>query len=110
MTENFYNTINLTARELFDAQISALNQEQRIMRYFLKLGSAGSAAPSAVQEKVFEKAVPITSVRRAITNLTKSGDLLKLGTMITGPFGQPEHLWTVAAKWNASTPRQGELL
>ena len=110
MTDSFYNTINLEAKELSAAELNALTQEQRILRWFLKQGRAASFGPSAVQSHVFDWRTPLTSVRRAMTSLTNRGDLVKCGAMIMGTYGKPEHLWTVAAKWNPAVPRQGELL
>ena len=112
MTDSFYNTINLEARELSEAQQNALTQEQRILRFAIRFhGQNSSFAPSAIARSVFEgEGVPITSVRRAMTSLTKRGDLLKSAMMIVGPYGKPEHLWTVSAKWTRDAPKQGELL
>ena len=43
----------------------------------------------------FLKAWPITSVRRAITNLTTAGELVKTNNTVTGMYGKPEHLWSL---------------
>lgn len=111
MTDAFYNTINLEAKELEKAEQDALTQEQRILRFFIQFRQGGSMAPSAVHDRVFDKDCPLTSVRRAMSSLTKRGDLIKSGAMIIGPYGKPEHLWTVSAKWDrAAAPKQGELL
>lgn len=110
MTDSFYNTINLEAKELNDAEQAALSQEQRVLRYFIQRGETASSAPSAVRETVFDNQVPITSVRRAMTSLTGREDLIKLRAMTIGPYGKPEHLWTVSARWNRAIPHQGVLL
>ena len=36
---------------------------------------------------------PITSIRRAMTDLTKSGRLTKTPKLTIGKFGKKEHLW-----------------
>ena len=108
--QSFYNTINLEARELIDAQRAALTQERRILRFMLKRGSDSPATPSMVRKLEFTDCCPLTSVRRGISNLTKGGDLIKLETMQDGLYGKPEHLWTVSAKWTPAQPTQGELL
>jgi len=111
VNDSFYNTIHLEARELSEAQQKALTQEQRILRFVIRFRQRASFAPSAIAKSVFDgEGIPITSVRRAMTSLTKRGDLLKSGAMIIGPYGKPEHLWTVAAKWTRDAPRQGVLL
>ncbi len=112
MTKAFYNTINLTARDLLEADAAALNQEQRILRFFIQQGRSYMCAPSAVCKRVFQNTVPLTSVRRAMTNLTNAGDLHKTEAKIQGLYGKPEHLWHVAEKWAGGPyqPEQGELL
>lgn len=112
MTDSFYNTINLHGRELSEAQQKALTQEQRILRFAIRFhGQDSSFAPSAIQASVFEgEGVPITSVRRAMTDLTARGDLVKSCATIMGTYGRPEHLWCVSAKWSRAAPKQGELL
>ena len=42
-------------------------------------------------------ATPITSVRRAMTYLTKQGLLIKTGYMIPGPYGRRENQWRLSA-------------
>ncbi len=108
--QSFYNTINLEAKDLSLAQVNALTQEQRILRWFMRQGRTASFGPSAVLIRVFHNGTPLTSVRRAMTSLTKRGDLIKCAAMIMGTYGKPEHLWTVSAKWTPAQPKQGELL
>lgn len=36
---------------------------------------------------------PITSIRRAITNLTKDGKLIKTSNMRPGEYGKPTYAW-----------------
>ena len=38
---------------------------------------------------------PITSIRRAMTNLAKSGKLKKTSKYTIGKFGKKEHLWVI---------------
>ena len=111
MNDSFYNTIHLEAKELSEAQQKALTQEQRILRFVIQFhGQNSSFSPSAIAGSVFDDNVPITSVSRAMTTLTKRGDLVKSAMMIIGPYGKPEHLWFVSAKWSRVAPMQGELL
>ena len=37
--------------------------------------------------------VPITSIRRAITNLTNDEKLVKTDNQKTGPYGKPSYCW-----------------
>ena len=116
--QSFYNTIELYGKDLLKAEQNALSQEQKIMRHFfmhetLLIGlrvHRYKNSPSGIRKLCFSCDVPLTSVRRAMTSLTNRGDLVKLPTMITGPYGKPEHLWTASAKWTTAVPRQRELL
>ena len=108
--DSFYNTINLAGKELDDAQRAALTQEQIILRWFVRQGVDYQCGPSKVHDIVFDKETPLTSVRRAMTSLTRRGDLVKSNALIMGTYGKPEHLWNVSAKWNNNEPRQGVLL
>lgn len=36
---------------------------------------------------------PITSIRRALSNLTARGELEKLAETVEGAYGRPEHVW-----------------
>lgn len=110
LADHFYNTIGLEGKALTEAQEKALTQEQRILRWFMRQGEEYACGPSVVHEMCFDFAIPLTSVRRALTTLVGRDDLVKLGATITGTYGMPEHLWTVAAKWSSAAPSQGELL
>jgi len=41
----------------------------------------------------FGKNVPLTSIRRAMSDLTKDSQLVKTSDKIIGLFGLPEHQW-----------------
>lgn len=52
--------------------------------------------PSMVHQRLWYNSgreYPITSVRRAMTVLTKKKSLQKLTKSKTGPYGKPEHFW-----------------
>ena len=91
----YYNTTNSTGEELAKYKAKAASQEEMIMYAF---GCFGSASPSEVNTKVFANRIPITSVRRALTNLTNEGRLVKTGTQVSGPYGRPEFVWKLAMK------------
>lgn len=109
VTESFHNTIYFEGRELLEADYKAKSQEAKILRFFLQ-NPAKSFGPSNIWTKVFDCAVPLTSVRRAMTNLTKNDDLRKLSLQVVGKYGMPEHHWMIASPWLKSQPEQGKLL
>jgi hypothetical protein len=41
---------------------------------------------------------PITSIRRAITNLTDAGKIIKTDQYVKGNYGKLEHLWELATE------------
>jgi hypothetical protein len=95
---SFYNTINLSGIELFDAEISAQTQEDKILIFFKN--NSGNYPPSKIHQilidrKIIHPLTPITSIRRAITNLTKSGKITMTDEMSEGPLGKPEHQWMI---------------
>lgn len=88
---SFHNTIDLVGDELEKENINCSKQEDRILKLF-----EGKMSPFEVMEKYNKiySAIPITSVRRAITNLTERGKLIKLDKEFkTGEYGKPNHLW-----------------
>lgn len=92
---HFHDSIGLSPRQLVAANVAAKGQDAFILDLFRATGRP--MTPSAVWAACSEagKRWPITSCRRAITNLTKAGALVKLDRMMPGPFGLPEHCWAL---------------
>ena len=89
---SYHNTNQLNATALSRAMKNAKRQED-IVLLFYKAYPHRSYAPHeihALLEMELSDA-PITSVRRAMSNLKNSGDLIKTDEMIDGPYGQPVH-------------------
>ena len=96
----FYNTIDLTGHELEKAKADTLKQEELIEAIYKR--NAGKAiSPSQILDVVnkhYGLNWPLTSCRRAITNLTKETVLIKLKSMVDGIYGKPEHTWRFNSK------------
>jgi hypothetical protein len=92
---SYYNTTHSTGSQLAAYKGSAKAQETYILKIFQN--NVGYAfTPSEIRSKfiaVVQADIPITSIRRAITNLTNYGDLEKTSKQKTGPYGRPEYLW-----------------
>lgn len=91
----FYNTIDLTGQELEKAKAQTLKQEELIATIFKK-NCHKEISPSQILEivnKYYGLNWPLTSIRRAITNLTEEMALIKTPKMVDGIYGKPEHLW-----------------
>lgn len=88
----YFNTTNAEGRELRDYKDKALAQQHRIMAFF-EVAPEFLYTPSEICRLVFDNDVPLTSVRRAMTNLTNDGKLKKNDKKRIGPYGRPEHCW-----------------
>jgi len=96
----FYNTIYLDNDQLTKANAEAMKQEEFITAIF-KSNPNKPISPSQIHKvygKDFSKNVPLTSIRRAITNLTEKNILRKTGIMVDGIYGKPEHCWVMEVK------------
>lgn len=88
---SFYNTTSETGPALKESEQKAKNQEEKVLAFFEE--AAGHCfGPSTIHAEVLPT-VPLTSVRRAITNLTKAGKLLKTTHQRIGVYGKNEYLW-----------------
>lgn len=91
----FYNTTNEQGKQLDIFVQKASKQEDEIlvlMQRYKKL------SPSDVSK--YFKNYPLTSIRRALTNLTKKGKLIKTDEKKIGIYGKPEYFWSVNEKDN----------
>lgn len=89
----YWNTTGYRGDELAARKAKAQVQEAAILALFRVHGTLG---PWQVYE-LLERRHPITSVRRAITNLCGRDLLTKTDTYRDGPEGAREHLWRCAA-------------
>ena len=101
LVESYHTRGSLTtARERAHGERKAREQEERVLRYFRANPKAWG--PSEVHEAAFAKSVPLTSVRRAMTNLSDEDlhpdgpPLVKTSDTRPGSFGRREHLWRLA--------------
>lgn len=78
-------------RERYEQQ--AGSQEEMVLEFFRKRPGL-SYSPERVQELVLP-AAPLTSVRRALSNLTHAGELVKTEVMADGRYGRPVCTWTL---------------
>lgn len=97
--EHWYNTVNLEDLELLEAVRKCKNQENAVYSFFKKR-PYHCFTPAAVlrflivlHPDVVKPGTPVTSIRRAITNLTKAGLLVKTDDKIIEGYGVANHLW-----------------
>lgn len=91
MTQHYYNTANLAGEALVQRELRAGTQDAAIFDFF-QARPGQRFTPSEVSKLVLPGA-PITSARRAITDLTAEGRLRKCQEQKAGPHGDPEHCW-----------------
>ena len=89
----YHNTNQLIGEELKNAVRNATTQETKILRYFTY--NPGLFTPEEIQYNCSMMNLPLTSVRRAITNLANEGFLRKTSEMKIGQYGKPIHAWTL---------------
>ena len=89
-----HNTTRESDQQLADYEERAITQEDRILEYFARNWHT-EISPSRVQRYLMPN-VPLTSVRRAITNLTTQGRLERTEKKVDGAYGRPEYCWRYA--------------
>jgi len=94
--DSYHNTNNESGAILASSNKKTAKQEVKVLEFFKSNSKSDLFSPEDVLEQVdFGKLTPITSVRRAITNLTNSGHLKKTSTMKRGQFGKKIHTWQI---------------
>ena len=90
---SYYNTTSQKGEQLKVAWKKDKSQDNKVMEYF---NTHGKATPSEVwlHFNKHENNVPITSIRRSITNLTSYNMLSKTEKKKEGIYGRPEYVWS----------------
>jgi len=100
--KSFHNTINESGQKLDTSEKMCITQEQLVLSFFQK--SRTLLSPFQVHA-VFPQ-YPITSIRRAMTNLTKDGKLIKTDKMRQGAYGKANYLWGLPSVSERSSLRE----
>ena len=89
----YYNTTRQKGEQLKVAWKKTETQDNIVMEYF---NIHGRATPSEVWLHFVKHVnrVPITSIRRSITNLTSFNMLSKTEKRKEGIYGRPEYVWS----------------
>ena len=88
----YYNTTRQKGEQLEVAWDKTKSQDDKVMEYF---HAHGKGTPSEVWIYFRDSNVPITSIRRSITNLTNSNLLSKTNNKKEGVYGRPEYVWEI---------------
>jgi hypothetical protein len=94
---SYHQTTELEPDQLRMAIVQAKRQEDAILAIFQRLRRPLTPSDVLKLTQAAGKAWPITSVRRAITDLEREQhELVKFGTLRVGPLGKPENFWCLA--------------
>ncbi len=85
----FYNTTHLSGETLEKEHEQAVTQQDLIMKVFT---DGCHHTPFDIMDRL---GYPITSIRRAITNLTDAGKLEKTQLWKEGGYGKRNHTWVI---------------
>lgn len=96
----YFNTTHALGKELSEYREKAKCQEETILRFMLRHHRTNWTASDIWRECFRQqlRPVPLTSVRRAITNLYNAGDIFKTQDQKEGIYGRPEYFWKISTK------------
>ena len=92
MQNAFYNTINETPIQKEASDKRAIAQQDFILSIFERDKRVG-LTPEWVWDFYYKRKPPVTSIRRAFSNLQAQGLIEKTGEMRPGIYGKPVHIW-----------------
>ena len=90
----YFPTTPMSTEGISEMEARVRGQNMEILRFFMR-NPQRSFTPFEVLEHT-KMSIPITSVRRAITTLTKMGHLIMTGEMRQGEYGASNHCWIYA--------------
>lgn len=99
---SYFNTTHESGPTLGQYREKAATHDDAVLAHFRRYG--GLWTPSEVHRAVMPQA-PLTSARRAMTNLTGAGELERTEVKRDGRYGRAEYCWRLAGE-----PRQLDLL
>ena len=88
----FYNTTNEVGEDLEELMAKEVTQTGRILIFF-KLNRGIEYTPFEVYSALGFAGVPVTSIRRAMTDLTNKGELVKTETKKEEIYGHKNYCW-----------------
>jgi len=93
--KSYHNTTDSSGQTLIEYNQKAQSQEEKILQFFQEHALA-EYSPSEVHEYTYSRNTPLTSIRRAISNLTRQGFLVKTTAQTKGYYGKLEYKWRLA--------------
>jgi hypothetical protein len=104
MAETFHNTTNETGVQLEAFTKKAQTQDEVVLTFF-KNHLNHDFSPSKLYEylikhSLIDNTTPLTSIRRALTNLTVAGKLTKTNRTVISRYGRSEYVWQLKKETN----------
>lgn len=92
----YYNTTHLTVEDLRRRWVKAERQDDRVYLIMIhkKEATASEVHEAYTRARGMDK-TPITSIRRAMNTLLKSGMIIKTDKQRIGPLGSPEYVFKI---------------
>lgn len=107
---SFHNSTGESEQLAIQYERAAKRQECKIIDFFLR-NPTGKFTPSEILAILFsDTKPPITSIRRAMTNLTDQHQLTRSDETAKGPHGRAEHYWQVNEEFYRSEMRQSNMI
>jgi len=89
----FFNTIKVRGQQLHAYEAKTQFQEDMIAEFFQRQPGVDITPEDIHKHHPGFSATPITSIRRAFTNLAAVGVIEKTDLQIEGMYGMPIHCW-----------------
>lgn len=90
---SYYNTTRATGQRLLEFHKKAETQEDKLYDFLVKRPYHWFT-PESLRLLVFSQKTPITSIRRALTNLNYKGKIVRSDTVnALGEYGHPVHTY-----------------
>lgn len=93
--KSYHNTNNERGKQLAESEAKAQTQDESVLAIFKK--GIGYTA-SEVWDEYGNWIAPLTSIRRAITNLMNAGIIEKTDEQRPGIYGKAEYVYKIARK------------
>jgi predicted RNA-binding protein YlqC (UPF0109 family) len=100
MENSYYNTNREKGETLINSNVKAKSQEEEVLSIFKERVRLSASEAWKIYAK---QGTPITSIRRAITNLCKDYKLVKTEETTEGIYGKKEHVYTLLKTSNQLT-------
>ena len=102
----FFNTCHVRGQRLAEYEFQTGKQEAVILDFFNRNPGAKVTPEDVMRYHPRFQRTPITSIRRAFSNLNNAGYIEKLDEQVDGMYGKPIYLWRLR---QALPPQQEEL-